>query len=130
MAKILVIDDEDRLRRMIRRVLAGAGHEVIEAGNGDEGLRQFAIEKPDTVVTDILMPQKEGIETIKDLRRMNAAVWIVAISGGGSSHNMMFLDFAKSLGADAALAKPFRADELLAAVERRPGVKPPARAAG
>jgi len=129
MAKILVIDDEDRLRRMMRRILAAAGHDVIEAGNGAEGLKQFAAVNPDIVITDILMPEKEGIETIKDLRRANGAVWIIAISGGGSSQNMMFLDFAKALGADTALAKPFRAEELIAAVDRRPDAAP-VRAAG
>jgi len=118
MAKILVIDDEDRLRRMVRRILVGAGHEVIEAADGDEGVLRFTAENPEIVISDILMPQKEGIETIKELRRMSATVWIVVMSGGGTSHNMMFLDFAKALGADTALAKPFRAEALLAAVER------------
>ena len=129
MAKILVIDDEDRLRRMVRRILVGAGHEVIEAADGEAGLRRFAEENPEIVVSDILMPQKEGIETITELRRMNATVWIVAMSGGGTSHNLMFLDFAKALGADAALAKPFRAEALLAAVEH-PGAAARTRAAG
>jgi DNA-binding response OmpR family regulator len=129
MAKILVIDDEDRLRRMVRRILVGAGHDVIEAADGGEGMQRFASENPDVVISDILMPQKEGIETIKELRRQSATVWIVAMSGGGTSHNMMFLDFAKALGADAALAKPFRAEALLAAVART-GAAGRTRAAG
>jgi DNA-binding response OmpR family regulator len=63
------------------------------------------------------MPEKDGIETIKELRRIAPTVWIIAISGGGSARDMVFLDFAKALGADFALAKPLRADELIAAVK-------------
>jgi two-component system chemotaxis response regulator CheY len=119
MATILLIDDEPPIRRLARRILVSAGHEVIEAANGRDGLRQFAAHRPQIVVTDIFMPEKGGIETIKDLRRLAPSVWIVAISGGGAARNMTFLDGVKALGADYALAKPFRGDELIAAVEAR-----------
>jgi DNA-binding response OmpR family regulator len=116
MARILVIDDEDRMRRLVSRILTKAGHVVIEAKNGREGVVQFDAHRPAVVISDILMPEQEGIETIKELRRKAPAVWIIAMSGGGTSHNMKFLEFAKALGADSALAKPFRADELIEAV--------------
>jgi DNA-binding response OmpR family regulator len=117
MAKILVIDDELQMRRLIGRILASAGHEVIEAADGNHGLKQFIAHRPNVVVTDIFMPDKEGIETIKELRRIAPTVRIVAISGGGAAHDTVFLEYAKALGADFALVKPFRADALTAAVE-------------
>jgi DNA-binding response OmpR family regulator len=117
MARILLIDDERAMRAMVRRILESVEHEVIEAADGQEGLTQFTIHRPHVVITDILMPKKEGIETIKELRRIAPTVWIIAISGGGAAHDMLFLNFAKALGADFALAKPFRAEELIAAVK-------------
>jgi DNA-binding response OmpR family regulator len=116
MALVLVIDDEPQMRRMIRRILSAAEHDAIEAANGREGLAMFQKYRPDIVVTDILMPEKEGIETILEIRRVNAATGIIAISGGGASENLMFLDIAQKFGADAVLAKPFRAQELIDAV--------------
>jgi len=119
MAAILVIDDNAQMRLMIRRILAVAGHAVVEAADGDEGIEQFRARPFDIVISDILMPRKEGIETIRELRSFAPTVWIVATSGGGANRNMMFLDFAKALGADMALPKPFRAEELIAAIEAR-----------
>lgn len=119
MAAILVIDDNPQMRLMMRRVLAAAGHAVVEAADGDQGLAQFRAQPFEIVVSDILMPNKEGIETIKELRALAPTLWIVATSGGGAHGNMMFLDFAKALGADMALPKPFRAEALIAAVEAR-----------
>jgi DNA-binding response OmpR family regulator len=117
MALILVIDDDDALRRVIQRTLRAKHHRVIEAANGVEGMRLVDEQKPDAVITDILMPQKEGIETIREIRERAPGVKIIAISGGGTSHNLMFLDVARAFGADAALAKPFRPNELTAAVD-------------
>ncbi len=119
MAAILVIDDNTQMRQMMSRILAAAGHTVAQATDGDDGVRQFRERPADVVVSDILMPQKEGIETIKELRALDPTLWIVATSGGGATGNMMFLDFAKALGADVAVAKPFRAEQLLAAVDAR-----------
>ncbi len=119
MALILVIDDDDALRRVILRTLgAKKKHQVIEAANGVEGMKLVEEQKPDAVITDILMPQKEGIETIREIRERAPGCKIIAISGGGMSHNLMFLDVARAFGADAALAKPFRPNELSAVVEQ------------
>lgn len=118
MAVVMVIDDDSALRRLVQRVLSGEGHEVIEAENGEEGLTLLQRHRPDLVVTDILMPKKEGIETISRMKEHHPATKIIAMSGGGISGNLMFLDVARALGVEATLAKPFRPAELVEAVAR------------
>src|SRR5579864_8874162 len=118
MATLLVIDDDESMRRLRVRTLSGGKHHVIEAENGQQGLRLVAEHKPDVVITDILMPQKEGIETIREVQELAPRTKIIAVSGGGLSHNLMFLDVAKAFGADAVLAKPFRPAQLVEAVEK------------
>jgi CheY-like chemotaxis protein len=115
-ARILIIDDEDQTRRMLQQVLTRAGYEVVEACNGNEGLQRFRDRPTDLVITDILMPEKEGLETIIDIRREFPAVKIIAISGGGRAGNLHFLDMAKRLGAQHILQKPFELQEMLTAV--------------
>ncbi len=115
MAQILVIDDEPQVRRLLQTILERAGHDVFEAADGMEGLMTARARQPDLVVTDILMPNKEGIETIRELRREVPALPILVISGDPGS--ALYLEMAKLLGAHAALTKPFRATELLRAVE-------------
>jgi DNA-binding response OmpR family regulator len=117
MAKILVVDDDDAHRRMVGLALTRALHEVIEAKDGVEGLRRFDDEKPDLVVCDIVMPEKEGIQTIVEMRAASAKVAIIAISGGGIDIGLNYLDHARKLGADAILSKPFRPVELVDLVE-------------
>jgi CheY-like chemotaxis protein len=112
MALILVIDDDDTMRRKIRRILEGADHEVFEATGGRQGTKLFAERRPDLVITDIVMPDKEGIETILDIRKMSENAKIIAVSGGGVDIGLNYLDVAGRLGATAVLAKPFRASEL------------------
>lgn len=112
MALILVIDDDEAMRRLIVKTLSAENHRMVEAPNGHEGMKLLGEIKPDAVITDILMPQKEGIETIREIREVAPEMKIIAMSGGGSSHNLMFLDVARAFGADAALAKPFRPAEL------------------
>lgn len=117
MARILVIDDEELVRTTIRMRLEQNGHEVVEAGNGDEGLATLERRPVDLVVTDIIMPEKEGIETIRAIRRRNPEVGIVAISGGGRTSPLDLLSAAKKLGADQALRKPFTGAELMHVVD-------------
>jgi DNA-binding response OmpR family regulator len=126
MAKILIIDDDVGMRRTASRILRRGGHKVVEAGDGVEGLCIFRTELPDIVVSDIVMPKKEGIETIVELRRENPALLILAISGNltGSTN---YLRFAEKLGANGTLAKPFRAADLLREINnlmRRPAPAP------
>ena len=117
MPKILIIDDDPAARRMMVRILGDARHQVIEAADGVEGIRQYWAERPDLVITDIIMPEKEGIQTIADIRSSGSTVGIVAISGGGSGAGNLYLSMAEELGADAVLAKPFRPSELMAVVD-------------
>lgn len=118
MAKILVIDDEVLLAKTLSIVLAKAGHTVVTAENGQIGVDMFATEKPDLVITDIIMPVMEGIEAIQALRAQAPTLPIIAVSGGGRTKNLEFLRVAQKLGANAALGKPFTKEQLLAAVTK------------
>ena len=114
MAQILVIDDEEMLRRTL---LERAGHTVVEAEDGKHGLAQFEVQRPDLVLTDIIMPNCEGVETIGEMRRQAPDLPIIAMSGGGSRGGDLFLTLAEQLGASATLSKPIRQAELVAAVD-------------
>jgi DNA-binding response OmpR family regulator len=114
---ILVIDDDELVRTTLSRTLTAAGYEVIEACNGDVGLRKFQGGNVDLVITDILMPEKEGLQTIQELREADGNMRIIAISGGDRLGNKSYLGMAVALGADDALAKPYRRQELLAKID-------------
>ncbi len=117
MASILVIDDEAGVREFIRIVLERDGHEVVEAGDGEAGLRVLEGQAIDLIITDIIMPEKEGIETIIEARRVNPAVKIIAISGGGRGKGN-YLKAAKALGADRTFAKPVSSATITEAVRQ------------
>ncbi len=110
--KILIIDDDVLLRRTAARILVADGHDVFTAPDGLRGMVLFHREGPQIVITDIVMPGQEGIETILALRRTEVPVKIIAISG----HDSEMLETARLLGADDVLAKPFRAHELASRV--------------
>lgn len=116
MKRILVIDDDERFRSMLVQMLTRAGYEVAGAGNGKEGLRLQQEAPAGLVITDLIMPEKEGMETIMELRRSFPATRIIAISGGGRTGAQDFLPVAQKLGATRTLAKPFSREELLEAV--------------
>ena len=116
MARILIVEDDEHIRTMFRRMLEGAGYEVIEASNGKEGLKAYHDYSPDLVITDIVMPDKEGTEMIAELRRDFPDVKIIAISGGGVISSSRYLGVVKILGVDRTFAKPVQPKELLAAV--------------
>jgi DNA-binding response OmpR family regulator len=116
MARILVIDDDDQIRAMLGQVLKREGHEVAQAPDGNVGMRLFREQGADLIITDIVMPEKEGIETIIELRNNFPEVKIIAMSGGGRMNADEYLALAKSLGVKATLTKPFELKELLAAV--------------
>jgi YesN/AraC family two-component response regulator len=113
--KILIIEDEESVRHMMRLVLEKTGCSVLDAPNGREGLKAYHQNRPDLVITDIFMPEMEGLETIMALRRENPGVKIIAVSGGGAS-GYDYLPAALKLGCSRALAKPFTQRELLSAV--------------
>jgi CheY-like chemotaxis protein len=112
MTTVLVIDDDDNLRSVLRLILENLGCAVLEARNGKEGLILFRSAGADVVITDLIMPEKEGLETIRELRKGYPGLKIIAISGGEQQHARDNLKMAKFLGANAVLAKPFSADDL------------------
>jgi len=114
---ILVIDDDEPIRELLRTILEHEGYRVLEASDGDEGLKQFTETPTDLVITDLIMPGKEGIETIRDLRRKFPGVKIIAVSGGGRIGPDSYLKMAKGVGALRTLSKPFDRTILLKAVE-------------
>jgi DNA-binding response OmpR family regulator len=116
--KVLVIDDEPAVRYAVTRVLESNGYEVTTAPDGVQGMVQFRSSHPDLVITDLIMPEQEGMQTIKQIRQADAEVKILAISGGGRLVNVDFLQVAKRLGADEILPKPFDATELLSTVRQ------------
>jgi YesN/AraC family two-component response regulator len=113
MARVLVIDDEKLARLTLRKILERAGHQVAEASTGTQGIEVFRKQPFDLVITDIIMPDKEGIETIRELKRDFPDVKIIAMSGGGRTQNLDFLKLATQYGAKAVLAKPFSQDALI-----------------
>lgn len=117
MALILIVDDEADVRATLRGMLERRGYEVAEAGDGAEALRRFAARQPDLVIIDMIMPVREGMETIQALRATGAKTPIIAMSGGGRIGAGVVLQAASILGADRRLDKPVRPAELLAAVE-------------
>jgi two-component system, chemotaxis family, chemotaxis protein CheY len=118
MPKVLVIDDDILVRRTISRILEDAGYEVALAEDGAKGVAKFRSDRPDLVITDLIMPDQEGIETIIEMLREDPAARIVAVSGGGRLGSMDFLAVAQKLGASEILRKPFEPAELLGCVAR------------
>jgi CheY-like chemotaxis protein len=112
MANILLVEDDSELRRALRLNLEGLGHRVVEAGDGREAMVILRSVGADVVVTDIVMPEKEGLETIVELRRQWPELPIVAMSGGGRVAPGLSLLAAQHLGARRVLAKPFPVAEL------------------
>jgi len=118
MRKILIIDDNTAVRSTMARILELAGYETITAGDGNEGIIRMRQENPDLIITDIIMPEKEGIETIRQILNERPSAKIMAVSGGGRHANMDFLDAARKLGAIDVLEKPFEPDDLVNRVSR------------
>jgi len=116
MARILLIEDDEQFRRMLRAVLEHAGYMVEEAQNGRQGVAHCRATPADLVITNIVMPEQEGFETIRILRQEFPALKIIAISGGGLRRNLDYLAVAQQLGAWRTLRKPFEMRELRAAV--------------
>jgi CheY-like chemotaxis protein len=122
MARILVIDDETAIRLSVKLALEDAGHQVEEAANGEEGLIRMRANPADLVISDIFMPEKEGLETIDEVRRNYPNTRIIAISGGGRMDPKEYLEIAEQVGADRSLSKPFDIQQLLDVVD--PLLKP------
>lgn len=117
MATILVIDDDDMVRTLLIRTLTRGGHQAVGAADGAEGVRYVQDNPVDLVITDIFMPQQEGLATIMQIRRGCPGSRIIAISGGGARESLDVLPVAEALGAARSLRKPFTPSEVLAAVQ-------------
>jgi CheY-like chemotaxis protein len=112
MARILLIDDDDAVRDMVRLMLERLGHTIVEARDGEEGLSLFCPAAPDLVITDMVMPGMGGLEVVKRLREQRPDLKIIATSGGGPPGSGTCLHAARAAGASAVLVKPFMFDGL------------------
>ena len=118
MARILVIEDEDGLRRILVRALNAEGYEVQEAKNGKEALKLHGTTEAELVITDLFMPEMDGMEVLMALRKQSPNLKVIAISGGGSLYNPdEALKVAWKLGAHAAIDKPFELNLFLRKVQ-------------
>jgi CheY-like chemotaxis protein len=115
MATILIVDDEASVRKLLRLILAEGGHDVIAAGSGPEALRILQGRSVDLVITDIIMPDMDGLELIKAIKRLVPRKKLLAVSGAGKDGPGLYLELAAMLGADHILPKPFDAGEMRAA---------------
>ena len=132
MATLLVIEDDLPMLKLCGTVLTAAGYNVALAGDGREGLAAFDREKPDVVITDILMPDQDGLETIRAIRRQDSRVGIIAMSSGwssgrGEAGHIDLLGMAQRMGACCALPKPFTFIEMLEKVNQCLAMERPAK---
>jgi len=116
MSKILLVDDDSQVRTMLKRTLEREGYEVLEAADGNEAIQVYDPETVGLVITDIVMPEKEGIETIMELKTINPKVKVVAISGGGRISPEDYLKWARRFGVANTFTKPVNREELMATV--------------
>lgn len=114
--RVLVIDDDEQMRLLLRQIMEWRGYDVAEAENGKVGLRLQREEPADLVITDLIMPEQEGLETISALKREFRGVKIIAISGGGRIGPDAYLPAARELGADRIFTKPFDVGEIITAI--------------
>ena len=117
MARILVLDDDVQILEMLRQTLEREGYEVVDALNGKEGTRLYRETPTDLIITDVIMPEKEGIETIIELKRDFPDIKIIAISGGGQIAPETCLHLAKKLGAQRTFTKPVPRQDMIKAVK-------------
>lgn len=117
MGHIMIVEDDPAVRELLRKILERAGHDVLDAANGKEALSLFKANPAELIITNILMPEKEGLETIQELRREDPDIKIIAISGGGQIGPADYLEIARRFGATRTFSKPFDRKALLKAVD-------------
>jgi DNA-binding response OmpR family regulator len=117
MASILLVEDDAALRHLFERMLVRDGHEVTMAANGAKALKLIETTPFDIVITDLIMPEMEGLSLLRELRKSASPPRVIAMSGGGRGSSMDYLEMATMLGAAATLAKPFTQKELTDVVE-------------
>ena len=116
MATILIMDDEEAILGFLKERLMGEGFNVLTASDGKEGMNLFNDNQVDLVITDILMPDQDGFETIMELKKISPNIKIIAMSGGGHGNPKYYLDTARSSGAKYTIEKPFKTSDLVEAV--------------
>ena len=107
MSRVLIVDDEKTIRDTLAYIIESLGHEAYEASDGDEALKILSEKDIDLVVSDLIMPNREGLQTIQEIKNNWPDVKIIAMSGGGRAGTTDYLDYAQTLGADLTLKKPF-----------------------
>lgn len=115
---VLVVDDDDMMRAFIKELLLIHDYKVTEAANGKSGLKEFRENTPDLVITDIIMPEMEGISFIRELRTCNKDIPIIAMTGNVHGRMDEFLDISSQLGADEILRKPIKSQQFLDAIDK------------
>jgi CheY-like chemotaxis protein len=116
--KVLIVDDTPSDRVILKSYLSQLGHEVVEAENGKTALKTIENQRFDLVISDVIMPEKDGIEVLSAVKKDHEGIKIILISGGGHGSAGEYLEVAKVLGADEILSKPFSMDELKSVIER------------
>lgn len=117
MARIVVMDDDEQVRELLQDILQANNHEVMVAEDGAQGMIKCREFQPDLVITDIVMPEQEGIETISKLRQEYPDLKVIAVSGGGQVAPETYLKIAECMGANRTLPKPFKRKDILDAID-------------
>jgi YesN/AraC family two-component response regulator len=117
MHKVLIIDDESSIRKMLKKLLEKNGYQALEANDGKQGIALFKKHEPELIITDLIMPEKEGLETIKELKKIDPDVKIIAMSGGGITDPKIYLNFASKFGAVRTFTKPVDNGILLSTIK-------------
>lgn len=117
MPVIMIIEDDRDLREMLRTALLRKEYTVLEAKNGREALLNFKPGVTDLVITDLLMPEEDGLKVIMQMRELKPGIRVIAISGGGKAGPGNYLDMARTLGADSVFSKPFSVNDLVTRIE-------------
>jgi len=115
---ILVVDDDDMMREFVKELLRANNYTITEADNGKAGLKEFRENTPDLVITDIIMPEMEGISFIRELRSYNKDIPIIAMTGNVHGRMEEYLDISAKLGADEILRKPIKSQQFLEAINK------------
>lgn len=118
MSGILLVEDDKELREMLKMSLLRSGFTVLEAENGKDAITHFKPLVTDLVVTDLIMPEEDGLKVVIKLRELKPSIRIIAISGGGKVGPGSYLNLAKALGADAIFSKPFSINDLISKIEQ------------
>jgi CheY-like chemotaxis protein len=117
MAGILIVEDDNDMREMLKTTLVRRKYSIQEASNGMEAITKFKPAMTDLVITDLIMPDEDGLKVIMRLKEMKPDIKIVAISGGGKAGPANYLSLARALGADVVLPKPFSINDLISKIE-------------